>query len=65
VVGVVVGGVVVVVDFEGVVLVAGSEVLDLDPEVLVDDPVVLFEAVLEALGAVGVVPAGVVKIGTC
>ena len=36
-----------------------------DPEVPDVDPLVLLEAVLEALaGAVGVVPAGVVKIGT-
>jgi hypothetical protein len=39
---------------------------DLEPEVLVDAPVVLFDAVLDALevDAVGVVPAGVVSIGT-
>ena len=53
--------------------VVDPEVPDLDPEepveepeVLVVDPVELFDAVLEALegDAVGVVPAGVVKIGT-
>jgi hypothetical protein len=54
------------------VLVVGSEVFDLepdelelDPEELDDELVLLFEAVLEALaGAAGVVPAGVDNIGT-
>jgi hypothetical protein len=41
------------------------ELPEVEPEELDEDPVVLLEAVLEALaGAVGVVPAGVVNIGT-
>lgn len=74
------GGVVVESDFGGVVEplvdpdvvdlepedpVVEPEELDVDPEVPEEELVELLEAVLEALaGAVGVVPAGVVNIGT-
>jgi hypothetical protein len=63
-------GVVLAPEFDGEELGVVVEVPDLEPEEPVDpevpdeDPVVLLEAVLEAFVAVGVVPAGVVNIGT-